>query len=665
MARAAAPASLLCFVCALCFAARGLAAGPPSIEDFASRPRIEGVSISPGGRYLALIESLDGKGIVLVVDRTPGAPAEAHPVLREPDHFYFSWCRWATDTRLLCGLRGMVREQFVYGISRLVGVDADGKNMKVLVQSNHDAQGQFQDRIINWNPGPPNSVMIEADEGMGENLFATGAQVYGNVGTHGLPAVFVLDVNTGRLTMRQHARDPIRSWAADTQGQVRLGWGYEGTAISYYARLAGDHDWRRLTKFEAFSRENRFDPIAISAEDPNKAYAFGEYEGRRALWLLDLTDKEDPTPVFVHPSVDVDGPITALDGRLLGVYYSTDRPMIYYTDAATKAMLGAIQNLYPGKFSTIAGSTRDEKIYVIRSYSDIEPSSFMVLDTTTHKASSLGAAYPRRETAALAPMRSISYAARDGARIPGYLSVPAGSAGTQMPLVVMPHGGPIARDYWGYFFLREFLVSRGYAVLQMNFRGSSGYGEDWFFAAHQDWGGQTYDDIVDGTRWAIEQGIADSARVCIVGWSFGGYAALLGAQRNADLFRCSVDIAGVSDLSLLIDEGHNFINAKIQRRQIGTDSEKLKKDSPRLHAAQFDVPVLMIHGTMDAQVPIEQSEVMDSALTHAGKAHRFVRVPDADHSFSEPRDKAVLLEGIERFLGEHLSPSPAAPAAAQ
>jgi len=193
-ARGAVPASLLCFVCVLSFADRGLAAGPLSIEDFASRPRIEGVSISPDGRYLALIESRDGKGIVLIVDRTPGAPVEARPVLREPDHFYFSWCRWATDTRLLCGLRGMVREQFVYGISRLVGVDADGKHMKVLVQSNHDAQGQFQDRIINWNPGPPNAVLIEADEGMGENEFATGAQVYGNVGTHGLPAVFELDV---------------------------------------------------------------------------------------------------------------------------------------------------------------------------------------------------------------------------------------------------------------------------------------------------------------------------------------------------------------------------------------------------------------------------------------------------------------------------------------
>jgi len=144
-------------------------------------------------------------------------------------------------------------------------------------------------------------------------------------------------------------------------------------------------------------------------------------------------------------------------------------------------------------------------------------------------------------------MRAISYPARDGTRIPAYLSTPRGAQAAHLPLVVMPHGGPIARDTWGYFFLREFLVSRGYAVLQMNFRGSSGYGDDWFYAAHQDWGGLTYDDVVDGARWAIQQGITDPQRVCIVGWRFGDYVALVGAQRNPELFRCAIDIAGISD----------------------------------------------------------------------------------------------------------------------
>ena len=301
--------------------------------------------------------------------------------------------------------------------------------------------------------------------------------------------------------------------------------------------------------------------------------------------------------------------------------------------------------------------------YVILSESDLDESRFMVFDANTQKVSRLPPPYPNRDKAMLAPMRSISYPARDDTRIPGYLSTPRGASNSHLPLIVMPHGGPIARDTWGYYFLRQFLLSRGYAVLQMNFRGSDGYGGDWFFAAHQDWGGLTYDDVVDGARWAIQTGISDPDKVCIVGWSFGGYIALLGAQRNPELFHCAVDIAGVSDLGLLIDEGYNWLNgASTIKKQIGVDPAKLKRDSPHLHAADFKVPLLMLHGQMDAQVPFEQSEVMDNALKHAHVAHRFVVVPGADHSFSDVKDRATLLKETEDFLHEHLpAAAPSAP----
>jgi dienelactone hydrolase len=625
----------------------------PSIEEFAARSYIEDVTISPDGRYLAVIQTHDGRAAAVVVDRSSTAASQRQVVMGEPDHFRMTWCRWATDTRLLCSFRGMNKHNFVYAVTRLAGVDADGKNMHVLVQGNDSAQGQFQDRIINWNPGPKDTVLIEADEGLSQSQISSGAQVYGNVGTHALPAVFELNVVTGGLHMRQPARAPIRHWIVDNRGQVRLGWGFSGTTISYFARLDGDSEWRRLTKFEVFTRDNHFDPIAISGEEANKAYAYGPSDGRKALWLIDLTDKEDPSLVFAHPAVDAGHPYIARDGRLLGVHYDTGYPMMYYTDERIDTLNKSIKELVSGKYSSIGESTRDENVFIVRSYSDLEPSSFRVLDVERHSMLSLGSAYPDRDLSTLAPMRSISYPARDGTPIPAYLSTPPGKT-ADLPLIVMPHGGPIARDSWGYFFLREFLVSRGYAVLQMNFRGSSGYGDDWFFAAHQDWGGLTYDDVVDGAKWAIEQRIADPRRVCIVGWSFGGYLALLGAQRNADLFRCSVDIAGVSDLGLLIDEGHNWLSSESIKKQIGTDTAKLKLNSPRLHAAEFNVPLLMLHGDSDAQVPFEQSEDMHSALKRAGKAHRFVAVPDADHQFSAEKDRVTMLREIEAFLAEHL-----------
>jgi dipeptidyl aminopeptidase/acylaminoacyl peptidase len=454
--------------------------------------------------------------------------------------------------------------------------------------------------------------------------------------------------------LRQRARQPIRHWVTDRRGQVRLGFGLEGTTRSYYARLDGDRDWRRLTKFEVFSREIHFRPIAISADDPNKAYAIAPSEGRNAVWIMDLTDKDDPTLLFAHPLVDVTDPVLASDGRLLGVHYETDYPMMYFADAHTRGVIDAIKTLLPGDFSVVKDATRDENVYVIRSVSDIDAPSYRVFDLTTRVVASLGAPYPDLDAAALATMRPITYPARDGTQIPGYLSVPRGGPTAHLPLIVMPHGGPIARDTWRYFFLRQFLVSRGYAVLQMNFRGSSGYGNDWFFAAHQDWGGLTYDDVVDGARWAMQQGIADPGRVCIVGWSFGGYLALVGAQRNPDLFRCAVSIAGLSDLGLLVDEGHRWLNPAVVQKQIGTDPAKLKRDSPRLHAAEFRVPVLMLHGDRDAQAPYAQSEVMDTALTRAGKPHRFVTIHDADHQLSSESDRITMLREVEMFLAEHL-----------
>ncbi len=636
------------------------AAVAPSIEEFASRPHIEDVSISPDGRYVAMIRTENDITAALVADRKGGKGDVPVLVLGEPAHFRMRWCRWATNTRLLCSFFGIAEDAGVYPVTRLVGVDRDGKNMRVLMQFSNQTQGQFQDRIINWSPGAPDTVLIEADEGLSARQQQPGVEVIGNVGTHGLPAVFELNVVTGKLRMRQHARDPIRHWITDSHGQVRVGWGESESTISYWTRLEGDSNWRRLSKFELFSREDHFEPLAM-ADDAGVAYAIGPSEGRDAIWLIDLKDKEEPRLLFSHPLVDVSDPFISRDRRFIGARYDNGYPMMYYADGAIEELMAGLQKLDSGAFNIIEGSSQDDRVLVIRSLSDVAASKYSLLDADTHQVMAVGAEYPGRDTATLGAMRPISYAARDGVRIPAYISTPPGRPGTHLPLVVMPHGGPIARDTWGYFFLQQFLVSRGYGVLQMNFRGSSGYGGDWFFAAHQDWGGLTYDDVVDGARWAIQQGIADPARVCIVGWSFGGYLALVGAQRNPELFKCAVDIAGVSDLPMLIEEGYQWMGGVSQRkRQLGTDLVKLKRDSPRLHAADIQVPLLILHGKRDYQVPFEQSDAMDAALKRSGKPHRFVVVPDADHQFSDPKDRATLLREVETFLGEHL-PAAAAP----
>ena len=579
-------------------------------------------------------------------------------VVSEPEDFRFRSCNWATNTRLLCSVIGMQNVgAYTYAMTRLIAVDADGRNRRVLIQQSASAQGQFQDRVLNWNPGPPDTVLVEADEGQDAsgNWLAPPSIVVGEVGTHGLPAVFELNIVTGRMFLREHARAPIRHWITDSAGRVRLGWGFDHAEVSYYARLANGNDWLRLAKFEVFSREQHFEPIAVSADDPNKAYAIASSEGRDALWLIDLTDKNPPALVFAHPRVDVTQPLLDREGHLLGVYYETSMPDIYYTDDRARSVIASVNKVLADKFNFIVSTSVDKSVYVIGSSSDLEPTSFSVFDTTTLRLKMVSDHQQWLDPTALARVRPMNYPARDGTSIPGYLTLPSGRASKRLPLIVMPHGGPIARDGWDYFFLLQFLASRGYAVLQMNFRGSGGYGDDWFFAAHQDWGGLTYDDVVDGTRWAIQQGIADPERICIVGWSFGGYIALVGGQRNSDLFSCAVSIAGISDLSLLIAESWGD---PVTRKQIGTNSEKLKRDSPRLHAAEFKVPVLMVHGDHDAQVPLTQSQLMDSALRQAHKAERLVVIPNADHALSGKTFRVTLLSELQAFLAEHLDHPP-------
>lgn len=613
---------------------------PPPVSDFARIPAIADVSISPDGRYVSWIGVVQGTRVAIVADRTDWS--KRNVVLRadKKDIFQMRWCNWGNNTRLVCGYRAMQSNMgVVFAVTRMVAVNADGTGIKVLVQNGRAGVSQFQDNVIDWTPDDPDTVLVEADDD--RNTF---------------PSVFKLNIYTGAMSLAVREREPIRNFRTDRRGNVRLGYGLSGKDYYYFAKLEDENGWQRLSKVEAFSRENILRPIAVSP-GRNKVFATGSWRGRNALWELDLTDRENPVLLFEHQLVDADRPMLAKDGRMLGVFYQTDLPFAFYTDERARAVISAVKPLMTtGAYVAISDMTLDERFYVIRSESDIEPSSFAVLDTETSKLELMGSAYPElaKIKTKLAHMKPIRYPAADGTEIPGYLTTPANLRAEKLPLVVLPHGGPVARDSWEFDWLVQFIASRGYAVLQMNFRGSSGYGSEWLYAAHQDWGGLTYSDITDATRWAIEQGIADPARVCIVGWSFGGYAALLGAVRNSDLYKCSASIAGVSDLIELQNDSRAFIGSAITREQIGVDRDKMKADSPRRHAESVSIPVLLVHGTMDSQVRFDHSTNMVNALKRAKKPHKLVKLEDADHQLSREADRATMLSELEKFLAAHL-----------
>jgi dipeptidyl aminopeptidase/acylaminoacyl peptidase len=311
----------------------------------------------------------------------------------------------------------------------------------------------------------------------------------------------------------------------------------------------------------------------------------------------------------------------------------------------------------PDRFSSIVGGSRDGKKILIAAYSDVKPRSYYVLDIGAMKIDLIGVSNQALEKATLAPMKTIGVPSGD-ITIPGYLTLPSGKDPRNLPMVVYPHGGPYARDRWGYDEVVQMLASRGYAVLQLNFRGSSGLGEKWLNAGWREWGGAIHDDITAGARWAIAQGIADPQRVCIVGWSYGGYAALLGVAREPDLYRCAASIAGVSDLNALKGQERFFYGGSVAAREsIGADKRELREDSPLQHAQKVKAPVLLVHGDVDHVVLASHSTDMAKALRKHNVATELVIIEDGGHSLDRPEMRLTLFRKLEAFLAKNLGDS--------
>lgn len=681
-------ALVACATALLCSGVAASAATQP-IEDFARRPQMQGVTISPDGKFIVFLSGVGDETVLMTLDRSAAGSAFKRVTASVPGKFDIGWCRFANQKRLLCGVYGnLVGKKYVQPpYTRMFAIDADGKNYKSLDQSERQGnlfaastsmrnfdinQGPVVDKSFNsptgtWNNDAPSNSAVATyasafnpsrqdsviDFTMGED--DTVLMEMDDDGD-GHSSIFVLNIYSGNRGVRMPAHPPIRNYFTDGRGNPRLGWGMEGVTPSYFARLDGDSDWRKLGATQIYTEANRLRPIAM-AWATNSAYAMGNYAGRDALWSIDLTDKTEPKLLFNHALVDVGEPILRSDRSLLGVRYDVERPYVWYSDETLRALVERLERLYPGRVHDIVDSSEDAKILVIRQSSDVDLGTYYVYDRDKDKLSKLGTAYPELDQAALGTMTNIVYKAADGTEVPGYLTVPSGKEKKNLPLIVMPHDGPIARDSWEFSFLRNFLANRGYAVLQMNYRGSSGFGLNWRTSAHQDWGGRTWSDIHDATRWAVAEGIADPQRVCILGWGFGGYSALLGAARNGDTYKCAVSINGIADLEMQINHGIVTGDKEIRRFQIGSDAEKLKRDSPVQLASQVNVPVLLVHGTKDWQVQPDQSKAMDVALKRNGRQSRLVLIKGGTHELERQSDRVLLLKEVENFLSANLRAS--------
>ena len=477
------------------------------------------------------------------------AKKERRPLMRATnENFELSWCGFKTDERLLCGFSGTEFEGGQpYGVTRLMSIDITGKaKPKVLIQNGDHGQSQFQDRIMDWRLDDPKHVYI---------------QLTGETGGP-FPNVYSLDVVSGLTTVVQRSRFPILRWRTDRKGVVRFGSGYDEKKSIYLTRDSEDDKWRTLAKWEL--GKDDFDAIGFGPS-PGTLLVEADHNGRSAIFEMDLTEKSDRQLLFANPEVDVGGPIYwPVDRRIIGFSYATDRHKRMLFDAEAEGVYAMIDQVIPNADNYVVDASRDGKKLLIASESDVRPSEYFLLDLDEKKLRKVGSANPALAKSPLSPMKPISIKGPDGKILPGYLTLPLNSSGKKLPTIVYPHGGPYYRDSWGFDTMVQFMASRGFAVIQVNFRGSTGYGDEWYEAGLRNWGTVMVDDITATTKWAIAEGIADPAHTCIVGWSYGGYAALMSAVRESDLYKCVVSIAGVSDLRALANDERRFYGGKFR-----------------------------------------------------------------------------------------------------
>lgn len=469
--------------------------------------------------------------------------------------------------------------------------------------------------------------------------------------------VDLLDTRTGKVT---HLESPDRvagAYISDGQGNIRIiatdeayVRGYQSKGITTYRyRLAGSKDWKPFSTYNGVTYEGMA-PIAVDGS-ANAAYVLRKTNGRDALYRVALDGSMKEELALANPNVDIDGVVTlGRHGRVVGGTYSEEKPQVEYFDPKYGELVTKLAKALPKLPAiTIVDSNADETVHIVHASSDTNAGRYFLFDTVAKKLTPIGEVRPELASVTLGTMKPIAYTAADGTKIPAYLTMPANSAGKNLPAIVMPHGGPASRDNWGFDWLVQFFVSRGYAVLQPNYRGSSGYGEGWFKEnGFRSWK-IAIGDVNDAGRWLVNQGIADPGKLAIVGWSYGGYAALQAQVLDANLFKAAVAIAPVTDLAMLRGK---YIS-RITRDYIG-EGPQLKEGSPLQFPGAFKTPVLMFHGDKDINVDVDQSKAMEKALQKAGKKVELVIYPKIDHQLRDSAVRTDMLTRTDAFLSQTL-----------
>ncbi len=629
------------------------------VEDFFKDPVFNAPTLSPNGRHVAMLLAVkDGRVKLATFDLEKREPK----VIGGFDDADVNHFRWVNDDRIVYDLidRRVAQNDVTMGPG-LYAVNRDGSEPRTLVQRSVQL---VQERKV-LEALPWNTFLFDVERNQqSDEIFVT--QPAGDE-RNNFKWVNLLKLNTKTGKAKPvdiGAPKNTKAWLIDQNNvpRIAIAWA-DGIEMIHYRDPASD-EWRKLGEFDMYTGKG-FSPYYFGP-DGSFYVSAREKSDISAIYKYDLAKNSiEGEPIVSLGSFDFNGSFVAdnVSKKVLGVHFQTDAPSSAWLDAEMGKVQKKVDALLPATSNRISRGRRSETPHLlVEAVSDVQPRTYYLYNRESGNIELLSQSRPWIDAKKMAIKDFVRYKARDGLEIPAYLTRPKGEAKKNLPLIVLVHGGPYLRGgSWGWNADAQFLASRGYAVLEPEFRGSTGFGFKHFKAGWKQWGLSMQDDITDGAKWAIAQGIADPKRICLAGASYGGYATLMGLVKEPELFRCGVNWVGVTDIDLMYTVGWSDFSDEWQRYGMPVlvgdrekDSAQLKATSPLENAAKIKQPLLLAYGGSDRRVPIVHGTMFRDAVKQNNANVEWIEYPSEGHGWALLKTRVDFWTRVEKFLVKNM-----------
>ncbi|MES2152133.1 MAG: alpha/beta fold hydrolase [Pseudomonadota bacterium] len=628
-------------------------------DSFFAAPAFSGALLSPDARSLAVrVAGKNGRNELAVIELA-SFKTTIVAYFSDVDVGNF---RWVNPSRLVFDTVDQKRGQGQIRLAPgLFAVDADGSQYRALAsRSALHPQGRTANLQL-----PANTYML-GSMGMQDSDFIYVQQPKFD-GLSGVEYVDLLRLNTRTGGTESVTRPGLaRYWLLDQRGEPRIALSPEADAMVAYYRDPGSDSWRELSRFRRYQGVGKgFVPHSFGPDGTLYVAAYGGAD-KLAIYTYDpVAQQLGQAPLVKLTDYDFNGHFISNGSKVLGLHYLIDADETLWFDPAMKAHQARVDALLPRTVNSLSVAKRAQTPYLlVSSYSDLQPTTFSLFNTATQTLTPVGASRPAIQPEQMSSMELVHYKARDGLDIPAFLTLPFGKAPKKLPMVVLVHSGPYSRDSWGWKAQVQFLASRGYAVLEPQFRGSMGLGAAHFTAGWKQWGLRMQDDLADGARWAAAQGSADPQRICIAGQGYGGYAALMGMVNDPGLFKCAIDIGGITDFKQLL-KGSWTIDSQLPEewKQYGMpqllgdpvkDAAQFEATSPLAQAARIKGPLLMAAGGADGYVPLPHAKALLAAVKASNPDAELVQYDEEGNGLGLAKNRIDFWTRVEQFLARHI-----------